>query len=123
MSYIEQKQIAAGKTLEKLGYTWQGGELWKPPLGANPLPLLTRIDQLQAEVEALRKDAAWQPIETAPKEGEFLVFMPTNRSPIQLCTAHKNCTVIGNCFAFDLPKPTHWMHRPKPPTAEVVLIS
>jgi hypothetical protein len=58
MSYIEQKQIAAGRTLEKLGYTWQGGELWKPPLGANPSPLLTRIAQLQAEVEALRKDSA-----------------------------------------------------------------
>jgi hypothetical protein len=35
-----------------------GGELWKPPLGTNPSPLFTRIDQLQAEVEALRKDAA-----------------------------------------------------------------
>jgi hypothetical protein len=53
-----QKAIAAGRTLEKLGYTYHDGELWKPPLGANPSPLLTRIAQLQAEVEALRKDSA-----------------------------------------------------------------
>jgi hypothetical protein len=53
-----RKAIAAGRTLEKLGYTYQDGELWKPPLGANPSPLLIRIAQLQAEVEELRKDSA-----------------------------------------------------------------
>jgi hypothetical protein len=34
-----------------------------------------QITQLQAEVEALRKHAAWQPIKTAPKDGtEILVL-------------------------------------------------
>jgi len=30
------KESAAVRTLEKLGYTHNGGELWKPPLGAPP---------------------------------------------------------------------------------------
>jgi hypothetical protein len=28
--------LAARRTLEQLGYTWHGGELWKPPLGPFP---------------------------------------------------------------------------------------
>lgn len=27
---------AAARTLERMGYTWEGGELWKPPLGPRP---------------------------------------------------------------------------------------
>lgn len=30
------KKIAAFETLQSLGYTWQGGQLWKPPLGQPP---------------------------------------------------------------------------------------
>jgi hypothetical protein len=67
---IEQKQIAAGRTLEKLGYTWQGGELWKPPLGANPSPLLTRITQLQTEVEALEREKQVSAMEYLALEGQ-----------------------------------------------------
>lgn len=30
----EQERLkAAARTLEMLGYVWNGGELWKPPLG------------------------------------------------------------------------------------------
>lgn len=29
----QDKHIAAARTLELLGYTYHGGELWKPPLG------------------------------------------------------------------------------------------
>lgn len=32
----EAKKIAAFETLQSLGYTWQGGQLWKPPLGQPP---------------------------------------------------------------------------------------
>lgn len=31
--------VAARKTLERLGYTYHGGEQWKPPLGEIPLRL------------------------------------------------------------------------------------
>ena len=30
------EMVAAKKTLESLGYTWEGGEVWKPPLGKAP---------------------------------------------------------------------------------------
>lgn len=29
----KEKEISAMKTLEYLGYTYHGGEYWKPPLG------------------------------------------------------------------------------------------
>lgn len=57
----------------------------------------------------------WQPIETAPKEGIFLVYMPEEKRPYQVANFHPNVNVIGNCFAFDLTKPTHWMPLPQPP--------
>jgi hypothetical protein len=47
--------------LEKLGYTWQGA-------------LIAKIRKLQAEVEALRTDAEWQPIETSPKDHSPRLF-------------------------------------------------
>lgn len=58
----------------------------------------------------------WQPIDTAPKTGQFLVYMPTHkRQPIQVADWHPNAQVIGNAFAFDMPPPTHWMPLPPPP--------
>jgi hypothetical protein len=43
---------SAAKTLERLGYRDNGGELWKPPLGQKPD--FSLMDQLKAENEALR---------------------------------------------------------------------
>lgn len=58
----------------------------------------------------------WQPIETAPEHGQFLVYMPDEpRNKIQAAEWHPNVKVIGNLFAFDLTKPTHWMPLPEPP--------
>lgn len=44
---------SAVKTLERLGYRDNGGELWKPPLGQKPD--FSLMDQLKAENEALRE--------------------------------------------------------------------
>lgn len=47
---------AAHKTLTGLGYVYEGGEEWKPPLG-NPrvtLALLARNDELLQELNELR---------------------------------------------------------------------
>jgi hypothetical protein len=61
---------------------------------------------------------AWQPIETAPDSGVFLVYMPDERTKFQVAKFHPNVRVIGNCFAFDITKPTHWMPLPEAPTSK-----
>lgn len=40
----EMEAIAAVKTLNRLGYTWRGGELWAPPLGPIPDRFTARSD-------------------------------------------------------------------------------
>ena len=45
-------QVAAVKTLERLGYTYHGAELWKPPLG-QPLT--------GAEIDACFENNGWSP--------------------------------------------------------------
>ncbi|MET3232203.1 UNVERIFIED_ORG: hypothetical protein ABIC54_004408 [Burkholderia sp. 1263] len=58
----------------------------------------------------------WKPIETAPAEGQFLVYMPgEKRQPIQVAKWHQNMKTIGNQFHFDMEQPTHWMPLPEPP--------
>ena len=44
---------SATRTLERLRYTDNGGELWKPPIGEKPD--FSLIDQLKAESKALRE--------------------------------------------------------------------
>ncbi len=61
----------------------------------------------------------WKPIETAPEEGDFLVYMPTDeRLPIQAAHWSKNCKVIGGHFHYDQEPVTHWMPFPAPPSNE-----
>jgi hypothetical protein len=60
----------------------------------------------------------WKPIETAPEQGCFLVYMPDEREGkrIQAAIWHPNIKTIGNHFYFDMKNPTHWMELPKPPS-------
>lgn len=46
-----EAEQSAVKTLEQLGYTYHGGELWKPPLGK--APDFNLIDSLRADAERL----------------------------------------------------------------------
>lgn len=59
----------------------------------------------------------WRPIDTAPGDGTFLVYLPDEPrgKQMQVATWHPNVKVIGHVFAFDLTKPTHWMPLPDPP--------
>jgi len=56
----EAGQVAAVQTLQRLGYTWRGGELWAPPIGKRPD--FNLIDRLKAERDDARSAlAATQP--------------------------------------------------------------
>lgn len=46
--FVDAKHEAAVKTLEAAGYTYHGGELWKPRLGPSAKPFLDRIAELEA---------------------------------------------------------------------------
>ncbi len=67
------------------------------------------------------RDEPWQPIETQPKEGDYLVFIPTERrSKIQVCSARisgngKPIRVIGSLFDFDARPATLWRPMVKEP--------
>lgn len=60
----------------------------------------------------------WQPIETAPTAGIFLVYMPLEREDrkMQVANWRPNVKVIGGLFSFDCEPVTHWMPLPEPPS-------
>ena len=96
-----------------------------------------RIAELEAQLEAVgaggvsgplmgiaappaAQAQGWQSIETAPKEGVFLVFMQDEVRParrMQVANWHPNVKIVGGLFAFDCAKVTHWMPLPNPPTS------
>ena len=96
-----------------------------------------RIAELESELEAIgaggvsgplmgiaapptAQAQGWQSIETAPKEGVFLVFMQDEVRParrMQVANWHPNVKIVGGLFAFDCAKVTHWMPLPNPPTS------
>jgi hypothetical protein len=59
----------------------------------------------------------WLPIETAPQEGSFLVYMPEARKGkrVQVCTVRNTINVIGGTFDFDQPPRTLWAPIPALP--------
>jgi hypothetical protein len=77
------------------------------------------IEPLFAAPPAVDRAAVigWQPIEKAPKDGQFLVYLPNEHRQIQVMYRNSGSrfAVIGGAFAFDLTKPTHWMPLPEPP--------
>ena len=57
----------------------------------------------------------WRPFETAPKTGEFLVYMPGEAvRKFQVMYRTERFAIVGGAFLFDLlEKPTLW--HPIPP--------
>lgn len=61
-TYLGDRLMRAGDVIRRLhaslvagGFTDEGGELWKPPLGPSALPLLERLDKQQALIEEMRE--------------------------------------------------------------------
>lgn len=79
---------------------------------------VTELNELRALLDHPQAErSVWQPIETIPEEGTFLVYLPNEKTKIQTAVWHKNVKVIGGHFYFDLTKPTHWCELPAPPSA------
>lgn len=61
----------------------------------------------------------WQPIESAPKNGNFLVWLlephKTMGTNVGIARSQSNVRYINSLFALDLPPATHWMPLPDPP--------
>ena len=64
-------------------------------------------------------DDGWFPIESAPKEGVFLVWLPEPEQGSNVMPMNSGkITTIGHYFVWDVQsKPTHWRPLPSPPTA------
>lgn len=73
--------------------------------------------RLAADAQPLEAKG-WMPIETAPKEGSFLVYLPEESAHKRVQPMHVRASfsTIGDTFAFDKSEPTHWQPLPPPPT-------
>ena len=107
-------------TLEQLGYTNAGGELWKPPIGAKPNfdlvdSLRAERDALQAKLDAITKEAEtnqkWAFLEWRDKAealqaevSAFEKYLKEGETPIQrlereIKDGHALMTVYGHALA------------------------
>lgn len=105
------------------GWGWEARRQWDAE----------RVTELEAQLEAAQKDAAWQPIECNPKDcmpflafAEYLIDMDFNPDGIvEACwdgVQFTGCVWNGQQDAWYGKEvhPTHWKHRPKPPKQEQV---
>ena len=74
----------------------------------------TKIAELEAEIESLRAQLEWQPIETAPKDGAPLLIAFRNKE-VAIAPWSKSGPMEVTP-QFDLGwTATHWMPLPAPP--------
>ena len=69
------KESTAIETLDKLGYTWNGGELWKPPMGNAPTFAKTKVTYEKVRFDKLSEAFAEHeksPLRSHAKAGHFL---------------------------------------------------
>lgn len=62
-----------------------------------------------AQIDKLEKALAWQPIETAPKDSEWVMVTRGGDSVPDITFYHVGRWVDQHC------EPTHWKHLPTPP--------
>ena len=107
--------LKARGLLERLGdsysHVYSAGELVEL---AN---MFNRITELETKLEEAQKDAAWQPIETAPKDGTPILAY-NNRMVLEVWySVPWGKFVVSETGGSNLISPTHWMPLPKPPLA------
>lgn len=82
--------------------------------GANEHSFEQRCDELEAEVERLRKARDWQPIETAPRDGTDVLCI----SGEYMFVAWIDSRGYWNSGDDSRFVPDYWMHLPRPPAAK-----
>jgi hypothetical protein len=88
------------------------------------------VDRINRELKSLRKNGAWQPIETAPKDDDTLIlvaneegvwvakYRPVYQSGFKPSNPWSSMLLNHDHIKFHKSHaPTHWMPLPKPPTA------
>lgn len=95
---------------------------WKLCLERTNRELREELSKRDEQIDKLKTAVAtqvWQSIETAPKEGRFLVLLsaPLLNNRIHTANWHPNCRTIGSFFDYDCPPVTHWMPLPAFPEA------
>lgn len=80
--------------------------------------IASHLQAQELQIAQLKAATRWYPIAAAPADGEYLVYMPQERSPIQVARRLPAFSIIGNVFDFDLKiKPTYCMALPTIPNA------
>ena len=84
--------------------------------------ILTYATRLEARVKELEAANAWQPIETAPRDGSrILAYQSSTGDCISECWWEEDLTDFWAGWVNDFdsePSPTHWRPLPSPPEAE-----
>lgn len=72
--------------------------------------MFNRIAEIEAQLAAVQKDAAWRPIESAPKDETLLGFVPHSMGGYLCPIAHSASGGWFNasCIDFSRVKPSHW---------------
>jgi hypothetical protein len=81
------------------------------PMETDPLDL---ADDLDAVVGHIIVAPVWQPIETAPKDGLYLIYQPPDEAG-RFALSERICL---NRDGGGIRKTTHWMPLPTPPKGE-----
>lgn len=77
--------------------------------------LLSDVEYIERAAAELRQLDEWPSFDSAPKTGEFLVYMPDEHRKVQVMYRHRNVDLIGDTFAFDRKTPARWHLLPALP--------
>lgn len=81
--------------------------------------LMSKVEQLERELEAVRKDVQWRPIETAPRDKTIVALLRLNGDGSFTYGYGYYVPMDGwRCWAHhEYKPPTHWMPLPPAPDA------
>jgi hypothetical protein len=109
INYLGPASEAAVATLQRLGYTYNSGELWRPPIGKKPD--FDLIDTLRAEREALhlRLNAADQRIDELERDKARLDALEANCWDVRYYSS-PNGDAGDSSISIEIVG--HWMDKP-----------